>query len=198
MPRTAEQYENIRKEKKKAIMDVALELFANEGFHGTTISRIAKKAEISKGLMYNYFTSKEELLNAIIDEGFKELTDNFDLNKDNVLSEEEFIFFLDAMFKTLNEKRSFWLLYFSLLMQPALGTLIQDKLTKIYVPMLATMKSFFTDKGVGDPETEALLLGSLLDGIGLNYLMNPQLFPVENIKRMIIDKYIRPTKLEDN
>lgn len=198
MPRTAEQYENIRKEKKKAIMDVALELFANEGFHGTTISRIAKKTEISKGLMYNYFTSKEELLNAIIDEGFKELTDNFDLNKDNVLSEEEFIFFLDAMFETLNEKRSFWLLYFSLLMQPALGSLIQDKLTKIYVPMLATMKSFFTDKGVADPETEALLLGSLLDGIGLNYLMNPQLFPVENIKRMIIGKYIRPTKLEDN
>ena len=43
-------------------MDVALQHFANKGFHATTIYHIAEHAGISKGLMYNYFNSKEELL----------------------------------------------------------------------------------------------------------------------------------------
>ena len=47
-------------------MDAALELFVTYGYQGTTISQIAKKASVSKGLLYNYFKSKEELLHEII------------------------------------------------------------------------------------------------------------------------------------
>ena len=54
-------------------MDVALEHFANEGYHATTINHIAKHAGISKGLMYNYFESKEALLKAIIHKSVTEV-----------------------------------------------------------------------------------------------------------------------------
>ena len=61
-PRTSKQVSKIRQEKKELIMEVSLELFAENGFHATSISKIAKKAGISKGLAYNYFESKKDIL----------------------------------------------------------------------------------------------------------------------------------------
>ena len=61
-PKTSGQFKEIRADKKQLIIDTALNLFANKGYHASSISMIAKEAKISKGLMYNYFDSKEALL----------------------------------------------------------------------------------------------------------------------------------------
>ncbi|MFO8235224.1 MAG: helix-turn-helix domain-containing protein [Bacteroidales bacterium] len=53
-PRTEEQIRLIREKKKAEIREVALELFAEQGYYGASISKIAKRAAISKGLIYNY------------------------------------------------------------------------------------------------------------------------------------------------
>ena len=50
MPRSPEQFNDIRKQKKQLIMDTALELFAENGFHATSISQIAAKAKFRKAL----------------------------------------------------------------------------------------------------------------------------------------------------
>ncbi|MEA3445052.1 MAG: TetR/AcrR family transcriptional regulator, partial [Bacteroidota bacterium] len=92
-PRTKEQFETIREERREQILQVALELFANEGLN-TPISKIAKEAGISKGLVYNYFESKEELLREVALSGMKEIFGLFDPNHDGVLTDEEFVFFI--------------------------------------------------------------------------------------------------------
>ena len=116
-PRTPKQYEEIREEKIALIMDTALEHFANEGYYKTTIDHIARHAGISKGLMYNYFESKEALLKAIIGKSVTEVFSYFDIDRDGYLSEEEFEFFVRKIAVMLKEKRSFWRLLFQLLMQ---------------------------------------------------------------------------------
>jgi AcrR family transcriptional regulator len=116
-PRTTKQYEEIREEKRTLIMDTALEHFANEGYYATTINHIAKYAGISKGLMYNYFESKEALLRAIIHKSVSEVYSYFDIDRDGYLSEDEFEFFVRKVNIMLKEKRSFWRLFFQLLMQ---------------------------------------------------------------------------------
>ena len=103
-PRSSEQFDDIRKQKKKLILDTALELFAENGFHATSISQIARKAGISKGLTYNYFESKKEILDELIASGYNEIYDNFDLNKDGTLTEEEFILFIKTEFRAGAEK----------------------------------------------------------------------------------------------
>ena len=70
MPRSLKQNEKIRKQKKQLILDTALELFAENGFHATSMSQVAKKAGVSKGLAYNYFESKQDILDEIIKTGF--------------------------------------------------------------------------------------------------------------------------------
>ena len=48
--------------KREAIIAAAVTCFSRDGFAGTTISAIAQQAKIGKGTVYEYFTSKEEIL----------------------------------------------------------------------------------------------------------------------------------------
>jgi AcrR family transcriptional regulator len=117
-PRTPGQYEEIREEKKALIMNVALEHFSNIGFQSTTINQIAKHAGISKGLMYNYFKSKEDLLAAIMNRSVTEIYEYFNPDHDSQLTPDEFELFIRKVFNVLNEKRQFWKLLFRIMMQP--------------------------------------------------------------------------------
>jgi len=116
-PKTPEQFQEIREEKRTLIMDIALKYFASEGYHKTTISQIAKHAGISKGLMYNYFRSKEHLLSDIIDRTMEDIGRYFDPNNDGFLTEQEFELFIRKLFNVLREKIDFWRLFYQLLMQ---------------------------------------------------------------------------------
>lgn len=62
--------------RREQILSVALGLFYRKGFNNTTVSDIAKAANISKGLVYRYFDSKADILFAYkkyLDECFDEL-----------------------------------------------------------------------------------------------------------------------------
>ncbi|OZI12098.1 hypothetical protein CEW92_08555 [Bacillaceae bacterium SAS-127] len=52
--------------KRLQIIEVALQLFMEKGYEHTTINDILRKAEVSKGGMYHYFQSKEEILDVVI------------------------------------------------------------------------------------------------------------------------------------
>jgi AcrR family transcriptional regulator len=57
-----------RADRRRAeLVDVALRLFAERGFRGTTIADIATVSGTAHGLVYHYFRSKEELLAAILE-----------------------------------------------------------------------------------------------------------------------------------
>jgi AcrR family transcriptional regulator len=116
-PRTPQQFKEMREEKMTLIMDVALEHFANEGYYRTTINHIARHAGMSKGLMYNYFESKEALLKAIIHKSVNEIYKYLDIDRDGYLSEKEFEFFIRKISVLLKEKRYFWRLLMQLLIQ---------------------------------------------------------------------------------
>ena len=47
--------------KKEAIDDAAIHLFANEGLVASTIKKIAKKAGVTEGALYRYYSSKEDM-----------------------------------------------------------------------------------------------------------------------------------------
>lgn len=52
--------------KRQELIESAIELFAQHGFHGTGIDRIADAANVSKKTMYHHFRSKEELIVAAL------------------------------------------------------------------------------------------------------------------------------------
>jgi AcrR family transcriptional regulator len=57
-----------RRDRREDILQASLQLFADKGFHGTSMRDIAREADITEGLIYHYFASKRDLFRAIIDE----------------------------------------------------------------------------------------------------------------------------------
>jgi AcrR family transcriptional regulator len=54
-------FNGLPREKKERVLTAATDLFAERGFHQTEMDEIARRAGISKGSLYNYFKSKDEL-----------------------------------------------------------------------------------------------------------------------------------------
>lgn len=54
--------------RKRQVLDAALQLFIEKGFQNTSIQDILKHSMISKGTFYNYFSSKNECLMAILEQ----------------------------------------------------------------------------------------------------------------------------------
>ena len=52
-------------EKRRQILDAAVRVFARQGFHATRVSDIADEAGVAYGLVYHYFSSKDEVLSEL-------------------------------------------------------------------------------------------------------------------------------------
>jgi AcrR family transcriptional regulator len=54
--------------KRSAILDAALELISERGFHDTPVSKIASASGVSAGIIYHYFDSKDQLIQELYGE----------------------------------------------------------------------------------------------------------------------------------
>ena len=52
-------------DKRRLILDAAVRVFARQGFHTCRVSDIADEAGVAYGLVYHYFSSKEEILDTL-------------------------------------------------------------------------------------------------------------------------------------
>jgi AcrR family transcriptional regulator len=64
-------------DRRKHIMDVASEVFAEKGYYATTIADLATAAGIAKGTIYWYFDNKRSILISILDEILRETNETF-------------------------------------------------------------------------------------------------------------------------
>ncbi|WP_223068122.1 TetR/AcrR family transcriptional regulator [Paenibacillus caui] len=76
-PRNDGQLGQLRDERREQIKKAALKVFARRGIIGTKMSMIADEAGISQGLTYRYFSSKEELFTALVQEAMEETAEAF-------------------------------------------------------------------------------------------------------------------------
>lgn len=190
MPRTKIQNEQIRVQKRMQIINSALEIFAQKGYHTTTIADIAKHAGIAKGLMYNYFTSKEELLHSILIEGYELITENFDPNHDGILEPHEMLLFINDLFGKLDNDRDYWRLYFSVTLQPGvIDDYFHKEMLKKYKPLFDMIIKYFEAKGVEDPYLEMVFAHSLIDGVFINFLYDKD-YPLDKIKQLVIKRLV--------
>ena len=194
MPRTPQQYEEIRNEKKQLIKDAALELFASEGYHSTSISKIAEKANISKGLLYNYFASKEELLQSIIQAFSDEVVEMMNPNNDEKITPEEAEQFIDKYFEMITTRTKHIKLYYQLTIQPNVSELI----IKMASPESAAKThqmfiEFLSQNGNAQPVEAYMALISIIKGFGIQYVFAPELYSdkmVSNFKKYLKDLFI--------
>jgi AcrR family transcriptional regulator len=200
-PRSSAQFGEMREEKKTLIMNAALEHFSNIGFHATTISHIARHAGISKGLMYNYFKSKEDLLAAIINRSLREIYGSFDPDHDSQLTPAEFELFIRQVFSLFREKRQFWKLLLRIMMQQGVyeNLLSEDKmpisvsgmpLREFSQNMIKLLADYFARKKDSavpdyDPTIEMLMFINTIKGFAMTYVFADEQYQGDYFEKMI-------------
>ena len=189
-PRKWEQLEAIRESSRNAILQAALRLFAERGYHATTIEAIAREAGIAKGLVYNYFASKQDLLRQLVLLGFREFEELLPELLRTVDPVERLHVLFELSGKLIREKTEFYRLYMMVLLQvnrdKELSKIIQEYSRTLY----AETEEILRELGVADVETEARLLAALLDGIGLHFIVLSGEYPLQEVLQAAEQHYL--------
>jgi AcrR family transcriptional regulator len=192
-PRTKVQFEEIRQKSRENIENIALELFAIKGYHATSISQIAEKAGISKGLLYNYYKSKEHLLDSVIMKVYDEIMRIVQMSE-NLPAEKQIEQMIIQTIDHLKKNITFWRLYLFLVHQSD----VHKKLSELYEKMrddyLNYVVKLFKEMGSNNPTMEALMLGTMFDGIGLNYVTAPEGYPLDEMSNYMIAIFVKNKK----
>ncbi len=86
------RYRRRKEDRPREITQAAFEAFAEKGYAATRVEEVAKRAGVSKGLMYLYFRTKEELFKSVIRSMVVERVDVLiGLVEQSDLSSEEFL-----------------------------------------------------------------------------------------------------------
>ncbi|MGE6612555.1 TetR/AcrR family transcriptional regulator [Peribacillus sp. NPDC076916] len=192
MPRTPEENDRIRQASKEKIRAAAMELFMKQGYYATSISDIAKKAGISKGLLYNYYKGKEELLSEMVVARIKEVVEvmeeAFTLNTPR----EQLEHIVNGAIDNIHKKPEVHRFYLHLQTQPEAD---EDLIKYSHLIIEENARQFefqckiFESMGEEEPRKRSLYFSSVLQGIMLMISTYQQGFPVEEIKNKIIREF---------
>ncbi|MBU1056460.1 MAG: TetR/AcrR family transcriptional regulator [Proteobacteria bacterium] len=92
---------------KNAIYEATVAVLNQHGFDGLRMDRVAKKAEVATGTLYNYFKNKAELLRHVIDTRFKPINHDFlEILKSAISPEEKLRNFVRIFLNSIKKYRS--------------------------------------------------------------------------------------------
>ncbi len=169
-------------EKQEKILQSALELFAKEGYHATSTSKVAKHACVSEGLIFRHFGNKEGLLTAILQLGENRFKDLF---VDIVMETDPRQVIRKAIFmasKIDEGDYDFWKLQFKLKWE------LEVSSDKKMEPLKMALTNAFNKLGYEQPELEAMLILLFIEGIGSAVLKGADVNP-NQMMELLMNKY---------
>ena len=160
-PRTSEQLKLARIATNDKILTSSLKVFSLKGFFNTSIREIAQEANISVGLLYNYFDSKEALALSVLQSAFQAIDKTIIVNEENSPAqniETSISDFIELIQKELDKIR--------LLAQMSIHGEKFDFLNKIsiskYQESVMKFEKSFSEMGLENSKMEAKLLVAIL------------------------------------
>ena len=189
-PRTKEQIATIRSESTNKILMAAMELFATNGFPGTSVNAIAKKAGISKGLIYNYFESKEDIVKGLITMMLKMADDILDIAASEKAEnpKQELKILIDVFIDSIEQQMEMMRWILPLAFQMSKFSFVNDMVTGKIESLIGVMRSIFERLGYNDPEREAWLLGAIMDGLSMDIAVMPD-YEIDKMHKFLYVKY---------
>ncbi|EJL30723.1 TetR/AcrR family transcriptional regulator [Brevibacillus sp. BC25] len=97
-----------KQETRQLLIDAAIETFAQLGFHGASVDKIADYAGFTKGAVYSHFQSKEDLFLAILEGQMQLHVSNIHHVIDRQPSLSHFIEAMDAYFMSVQQQNRTW------------------------------------------------------------------------------------------
>jgi len=187
-PRTKEQNLEIRAKTKKNIILSSMRLFGQNGYEGTSVNAIAKEANISKGLVYYHFESKEHIVRGIV-EFLMELGEKIVYPKIEFETPKHHLkHMIDEYFNMAKEETELlsWMLpmAFQVGRYPFVAQLVSKK-TKMTIH---AVRKIFQELNYPNPEQEAWAIGAIFDGISMDQILVPN-YDSKGMHQYLLNKY---------
>ncbi len=189
------KFEAKRAASTQRIVDAALELFAIQGYHTTSIENIAKKAGVAKGLIYNYFKSKDELLDAVIFHDTSEFEGILSHLEKELAPVERIRALMEHTFEMIETRPEYWKFYWSMILHPKLPEPTKEKMEAFLTEYITLVTKLLKDAGIPNPKDEAYILLPSLDAMSMMYSFSKKSYPIKRIKKRLLDRYCKELPL---
>lgn len=179
-------------ERRRALMSATLRCLAEEGAEGTSIRRICREAGVSVGLVNHHYQSKE----ALIADAYEQVSNDLLATLAEAVratggdARERLSAFFQASFSSVILDSGLlraWLSFWSMTHKSELIASVHDR---TYGAYLATLESLLNGLATDDPEHRldarlaAIGLSGMLDGLWLEWCLNPSTFTPEEGARL--------------
>ena len=172
---------DVSAERKKQILDAAMIVFSSKGFHQARMDDIVKQSGLSKGTIYWYFSSKDEIITQILDNLFeRELASLGELQNEGGSASERLLKFMrislnDQMPMLKHMPLTYEFYAFALREETVRNTL--KKYFRSYVELLIPIIQQGIDSGefrAINAGEAAIAAGAIFEGTILLWVFNPE------------------------
>jgi AcrR family transcriptional regulator len=171
---------------KQKLFDAAMKLFESQGYFATTVEQIAIEAGVSKGLVYNYFKSKEDLLVGLIEETNDKIESVAETLTPKASIEESLSLFINNFLNYLKREKKFLKLQLTMMLMPELKDVVNKPLQQRANLLLKILNDWFEQANSIQPKNKARLFLAMLDGVALHYLSVYEQYPLLSIKPQLM------------
>lgn len=190
MPRTKKQFEAMREKSKAHILEVAMEMFATRGYHSTSINNIASAAGIAVGLIYNYYESKDALMQGIMEKAMVDYNERMEVLTRKAYEEHNLESMLELGYEGMLGELTTWLLFIRA-MTEVKGIDFSHLPNDVFFERLEEVALYhFKEQGIDGPEEKADMISELVYGVVLDYVIgqDEETFArtLKNLNRFVI------------
>lgn len=174
--RYKDAFERASEERKEKILEIGIEEFSSKGYENANINVIAKNAGISIGLMYKYFSTKEDLFITCIQRGMKILDDAID---DIMKSDDKLLIKAEKLIRATcnhSKKNSNYIKLYNVItnskssdMARSLARQIEGNTSRKYITSIAQAFAKGDIRQDMDPRMLAFFLDNLLTTLQFSY-----------------------------
>lgn len=187
-PRTPAQNQVIRDATRGKILEAALGVFAEHGYAGASVRRIAEAAGMAPGLLYSHFEGKREVLRALFALSMEDVRASFAAAAGES-AEPPLARLICAAFDILRQNLAFWKFTYGIRMQEAVLRELGSDLDEWAGQIRAVLEAHFRSAGSPRPQAEAAILFAAIDGISQHYALDPGRYPLDAVAETLIAKY---------
>ena len=177
------------KNKKEIILETATNLFTKHGFEKTSVASICETANVSKGLVYHHFKSKDEILIAIYEQSTQEMI-KLSNTESKEKPSEKLKNIIEDVFLQLENNKQLYLFNLNIMFQPSTKKILESQIKERAKLLFNSVKIIFEKVDLANSELLSYVFIAEIDGIALSYLSSFEKYPIKEMKNKLIKKYI--------
>lgn len=177
-----------KRESRRRILEAALRLFGSRGFEETSVAEIARTAGVSKGLVYHYFDTKRDVLEAVFERGSDRMERTLREAREGTEPVPPAAVVMEVLGLVAEDLR-WWRLLFRLRMQRGAG----EELGRAWESALEdALERGLRRTGSTEARREARTLAAAVEGAAQRYVLDPDGYPLVEVAEGIVSAFLEP------